>query len=323
LINTKSDLMMSDWSSDHAKEFYNIKRWGEGYFDINEAGQVVVTPYKQSEINLSDLTKTLEKEGLKYPILIRFNDILKNRFDKIHEAYQKAMSECDYEANYTLVYPIKVNQQRRIIEELKNYGQDNLGLEAGSKAELLAIISILENKSLIVCNGYKDQEYIRMALIAQEMGHEVNIIIEKLSEIKTIHKVSKEMNVKPSLGLRVRLATIGKGNWQNSGGEKSKFGLTASQVLELIDFLKNADMLEQLKLLHFHMGSQITDLEDIKNAMSEATQYFVQLHKLDVNIETVNAGGGLAIDYQGTSNSDYLIIMSASPPLGRSMLRPP
>ncbi len=296
------------WSVEQSRTLYHISAWSEGYVDINDQGQVCVLPDRsipEIKVNLLELTQRLQNEGLTLPILVRFSDILKNRVNVLIDAFDKAMRIQNYDANYTSVYPIKVNQQRRVIEDIISAGDDRVGLEAGSKPELLINIALANKGSTLICNGYKDREYIRLALIAKQLGFKIYIVIEKLSELPLIIECANELGVKPLLGLRIRLLSIANGNWQNTGGEKSKFGLHANQVLEAIEILRDNDLLNSLELLHFHIGSQVAELNDFKKGLNEGARFYAQFKKMSIPINTVDIGGGLGIDYEGTQSTRY------------------
>jgi len=291
---------------------YNIPYWGEGYIDVNEAGEVLIRPgrEKNGSINLPALTRQIQESGLSLPVLVRFSDILHDRVNHLCDAFNQAAAQQGYQGRYTVVYPIKVNQQRRVVEEILKASPavDNgqVGLEAGSKPELMAVLALSERPgSTIVCNGYKDREYIRLALIGRKLGHNVYIVIEKLHELELILEESAALGVQPLIGVRARLASIGKGNWQNTGGEKSKFGLSAAQILTVIDRLREAQALDSLQLLHFHLGSQIPNIRDIQRGLGECARFYSQLRALGAPISVVDVGGGLGVDYEGTrSRSD-------------------
>lgn len=287
------------WTVEDSAEVYAINHWGDGYFAINPAGHVCVKPStgKAVELDLYEIAQSLDKKNLSLPVLVRFTDILKDRVKRLQAAFQKACLNNDYPGRYTPVYPIKVNQQRKVVEGILS--SDNVGLEAGSKPELLAIMA-LSSQSVVVCNGYKDRAYIRLALIGLKMGLDLYLVIEKPSELELIIEEAAKLKVKPQLGVRVRLASISAGKWQNSGGEKSKFGFHASELLQLIEGLQQAGMLDTLKLMHFHMGSQIANIHDIKVALKEAGQFYVELHRLGINIGIIDVGGGLGVDYDGS-----------------------
>ncbi|QSA95736.1 biosynthetic arginine decarboxylase [Methylococcus sp. EFPC2] len=295
----------SAWDLQRARETYSIEHWGDGYFNINGQGHVVAYPNRTpvaGAVDLHEVARAIRKEGLSLPVLVRFTDILKNRVGLLHQAFAKAREDLAYGGTYTPVYPIKVNQQRGVIESLLNNGHGPLGLEAGSKSELLAILALAKS-GVIVCNGYKDRAYIRLALIGRRLGLDVFIVVEKLSELELILAESKALGIPPQLGLRVRLSCISAGKWQNSGGEKSKFGLHANEILKLIDVLRAHDGLEWLQLMHFHMGSQVANINDVKTAMREAGRYYAELRKLGAPILYTDVGGGLGVDYEGTHSS--------------------
>lgn len=286
------------------QDIYNIARWSEGYFDVSDKGTLIAFPDSHRNhlgIDLPELTKKIQEIGLSFPVLVRFTDILKNRFDKLRRAFHLAMQEHHYTGGYMGVYPIKVNQQRRVVEEILRHGGQRVGLEAGSKPELMAVLALSAHpNSIVVCNGYKDREYIRLALIGQLLGHRVYIILEKFSELDLIIEEAAKMNVKPNLGIRVRLASTGTGKWQSTGGPKSKFGFSAAEVLRTIDRLRANQSLDCLQLIHFHLGSQIPNIRDIQRAMRECARYYAELRELGAPITIVDVGGGLAVDYEGT-----------------------
>lgn len=290
------------------RALYNITHWSDGFFDINEQGRVVGYPNRQvpgeSGIDLVDLVeKTVRETGLCLPILVRFSDILKQRIHALQHAFSQAKREYQYRGEYRGVYPVKVNQQRWVIEEIIRHG--GTGLEAGSKPELMAIIGLSAPGSLIVCNGYKDREYVRLALIGQRLGHDVYIILEKVSELDLVLSEARTMGITPKLGIRVRLATVGAGRWERSGGEKSKFGFSASQVLQIVERLRALHQLDRLQVLHFHLGSQVANIADIQRAMHECARHYSELRALGVPIDIVDVGGGLAVDYEGTRSRSY------------------
>lgn len=298
---------MTDWSLEDAFRTYNIDHWGSDYFAVNPKGRVVVKPspaQPNAAVDLTQLCQTLQAQGLSLPVLVRFTDILHHRVNRLCAAFDKAMHEQEYSGGYTAVYPIKVNQQRRVVEEILNTSArsaNRVGLEAGSKPELLAVLAQTGQKnSVIVCNGYKDREYVRLALLGEKLGHKVFIVIEKMNELNLVLEESKKMGVKPRMGIRARLASIGKGNWQNTGGEKSKFGLSASQILEVVEQLKKAGALDALQLLHFHLGSQIANIRDIQRGLKECGRFYTELCNLGANVRFVDVGGGLGVDYEGT-----------------------
>ncbi len=297
---------MTAWSPDDARAMYQLPRWGEGLFDVDERGHLVVRPDGEdghAGVDLHALVGQLQAEGLSPPVLVRFPGILQGRARALMAAFRSAMAAQDYAARYTAVYPVKVNQQRRVVEELLASGE-GMGLEAGSKPELLAVLALAAPGGTIVCNGYKDREYIRLALLGQSLGHRVYIVIEKPSELALVLEEARALEVSPRLGLRLRLAAIARGKWQNTGGEKAKFGLTACQVLQAVEELRAAGRLDCLRMLHVHMGSQIANLDDIARGMAEAARYFAELHRLGATPDCVDVGGGLSVDYAGTRSRD-------------------
>lgn len=291
------------WNIEKAKEHYNIAQWSQGYFDINAKGHLSAQPYPEREVNidLPDLIEKLLEQGLRFPLLIRFTDILQHRVHILQKAFALAMEKHEYTGRYLSVYPIKTNQQHSVAEIIQQ--QPNVGLESGSKSELLAVLALAGAKpsTTIICNGYKDREYVRFALIGQQLGHAVFIIIEKPSELALVLEEAEKMNVTPLLGVRVRLASIAKGKWQNTGGEKSKFGLTAFQILQCVEQLRAAKKLECLQLMHCHLGSQISNIRDIQTGVNECAHYYTELHSLGANIRHFDIGGGLGVDYEGTN----------------------
>lgn len=298
--------MSQEWSVQQSRDLYNIAYWSDGFFDVNDQGHVVAYPDGRRDhpgIDLIELADKMHTSGLSLPILVRFSDILKQRFQRLQKAFGRAMQEYGYQGGYLGVYPIKANQQRRVLEEVVHLG---VGLEAGSKPELLAVLALSSQPgSVIVCNGYKDREYIRLALIGQRLGHKVYIILEKLSELDLVLDEANKMGIEPTLGIRVRLANVGAGKWQHTGGEKSKFGFSAAQVLSIVEHLKKVDRLSVLQLIHFHIGSQIANIADIQRGMRECARYYSELRALNVPIEVVDVGGGLGVDYEGTRSRSF------------------
>jgi len=297
---------MRKWRIEDSAELYNINGWGINYFSINEKGHVVVKPRKDTvEVDLMDLVEELQLRDVSTPVLLRFPDILDSRIEKMASCFKIAAEEYVYNAQNYIIYPIKVNQMRPVVEEIVTHGKKfNIGLEAGSKPELHAVIAInTDNDSLIICNGYKDEDYIELALLAQKMGRQIYLVIEKLSEMKLIVKIAKQFKVKPNLGIRIKLSSTGSGKWEDSGGDGSKFGLTSSELLEALDYLDKNKMKDCLRLVHFHIGSQVNKIRRIKLAMREASQFYVQMHKNGFHIDFVDIGGGLGVDYDGTRSS--------------------
>ena len=294
------------WSIAEASELYEIARWGAGYFSIGESGSVHVHPTKEPDrfIDLKDLTENLVLRGIDVPVLIRFSDILRHRLKDIHDAFQAAIVQNGYQGRYVCVYPIKVNQQRRVVEEILKYGRPfGFGLEAGSKPELIAVAAMASNDSPIVCNGFKDAEFIEMAMLTQKVGRTVLPVVEKYSELGLILEYAQKVGVRPTIGMRVKLASRGSGKWQSSGGYRSKFGLTVSEILKGFEELKALGMQDCLKLLHFHMGSQIPNIRIVKAAVNEAARIYVELVKAGAGLEYLDIGGGLGVDYDGSQTN--------------------
>ena len=296
------------WTIESARSLYNIEGWGIGFFDINEAGHVVVRPDMEKterELDLFELANDLEEQGVGLPLLLRFSDILRSRIESLNERFSHARTEFGYEGGYTTVYPIKVNQQRHVVEEIVEFGKvAGVGLECGSKPELQAVLGLAEHTDhMIVCNGYKDEEFMRLALMGQKLGHQVFIVLEQLSEVDVLLQVADELGVTPTAGVRIKLYSEGSGRWAKSGGEKSKFGLSTAQLVKLVDRLKNEGRLDILKLIHFHLGSQITDIRYIKAGLQEASRYYAELRGLGVDITHVDVGGGLGVDYDGSNST--------------------
>ncbi len=297
------------WSIESARALYNVEGWGAGYFDINERGRVIVRPNPDRPdltADLRDLAHDLEGQGIALPVLLRFSDILKSRIETLSERFSSAMKEFEYSGGYTTVYPIKVNQQRHVVEEIVKFGKTHgVGLECGSKPELQAVLGLSEStEHLIVCNGYKDHEFMRLALMGQKLGHKVFIVLEQVSELDVLLEVAEELGVTPTCGVRIKLASEGAGRWAQSGGEKSKFGLSSAELIKLIDKLQALGKLGILKLIHFHLGSQITDIRFIKSGLQEVARFYLELRAIGVDITHVDVGGGLGIDYDGTNSTN-------------------
>ncbi len=297
---------MRKWKIEDSAELYNINGWGLSYFSINEKGHVVVRPKANGpSIDLKEVMDELQVRDITAPVLLRFPDILDNRIEKISNCFEIAANEYGYKAKNYIIYPIKVNQMRPVVEEIVSHGTKyNIGLEAGSKPELHAVLSITNNDdSMIICNGYKDENYIELALLAQKMGRHIYIVVEKLLELRTIATIAKRLNVKPNIGIRIKLASSGSGKWEESGGDVSKFGLNSTELLEALSILQDNNLEDCLKLIHFHIGSQVTNIRRIKTALKEASQFYVQLRKMGYSINFVDIGGGLGVDYDGTRSS--------------------
>ncbi len=297
---------MKKWTIEDAKELYNINGWGVSYFGVNTKGHVYVTPGKDStQIDLRDVMDTLAQRDVTPPVLLRFPDILDNRIEKIASCYDRAREEYGFKGENFIIYPIKVNQMQPVVDEIISHGRKfNLGLEAGSKPELHAVIAVQgHSDSLIICNGYKDESYIELALLAQKMGKRIFIVVEKLNEIEIIARVAQRLDVKPNLGVRIKLVSSGSGKWAESGGDASKFGLTSAELLQALHVLDKKGLHDSLRLIHFHIGSQITKIRRIQTALTEAAQFYVNLRQMGYSIDFVDCGGGLGVDYDGTRSS--------------------
>ncbi|MEW6167376.1 MAG: biosynthetic arginine decarboxylase [Pseudomonadota bacterium] len=314
----------SRWTAAKAVDLYNLPYWGEGYFSVSDKGHVVVRPYREHSevtIDLYALAKRLPAEGLQLPVLLRFVDILHDRVDALTGAFASVIEELGYGGRYTAVYPIKVNQQGDVIEEIVKHGGERVGLEAGSKPELAAVLGMARAGSVIVCNGYKDRAYIRRALIGEKVGHKVYIVVEKRSELPLVLEEARQLGVAPRIGLRVRLASIGAGKWQNTGGEKSKFGLSSAQVLAAVEELRAAGRLDAVQMVHFHLGSQVANVQDIVRGMREAARFYTELRSLGVPVAVVDVGGGLGVDYEGTRSRSYCSMNYTQREYARNVVR--
>ncbi|MBX3415569.1 MAG: biosynthetic arginine decarboxylase [Pirellulales bacterium] len=297
---------VKSWSALDASELYEVQRWGKGYFSVNDLGNVCVHPEKnpQRAIDLKQLIDHLQLRGIQLPILIRFGDILKHRLQDIHDAFQTAIAQNDYHGKYACVYPIKVNQQRQVVEEVVEFGRPlGFGLEAGSKPELLAVVAVASNDTPIICNGFKDAEFIEMAMLAQKIGRNIIPVVEKYTELGLILEYAAKVGVRPKIGMRVKLATAGAGRWKSSGGFRSKFGLTVTEILRALDELKQHGMEDCFKLLHFHLGSQVPNIRHIKEALNEAARVYAELARAGAGLEYLDVGGGLGVDYDGSQTN--------------------
>src|SRR5580700_2320699 len=295
------------WTTAEAGELYDVASWGKGYFSVGSNGHLWVHPDKDTNrsLDLKELVDNLQLRGIALPILIRFGEILKHRLGEMHQAFQNAIAEHNYRGNYCCVYPIKVNQQRQVVEEIFEYGRPfKFGLEAGSKPELLAVLAIADNDTPIICNGFKDDEYIEMVMLAAKIGRRIIPVVEKYTELDLIQKHSANVGVRPTIGLRIKLASRGSGRWKSSGGYRSKFGLTITEALRALEQLKSVQMEDCLQLLHFHLGSQITNIRQIKAAVMEAGRVYVELKRAGAGLCYMDVGGGLGIDYDG-SQTDF------------------
>jgi arginine decarboxylase len=295
------------WTTTDASELYDVASWGKGYFSVGENGSLFVHPMKDPSrsIDLKQLVDTLQWRGISLPILIRVGDIIKHRLEELHQAFDNSIREHGYLGGYKCVYPIKVNQQRQVVEAVYNFGRPyRFGLEAGSKPELLAVLAVADNETPIICNGFKDDEYIEMVMLAKKIGRNITPVVEKFTELELIVRHAEQVGVKPTIGLRVKLASRGSGRWKSSGGYRSKFGLTVSEALKAVEFLKERGMADCLQLLHFHLGSQITNIRQIKAAIIEVARIYVDLKKAGTGLTYLDVGGGLGIDYDG-SQTDF------------------
>lgn len=298
---------MKKWRIEDSEELYNIKGWGVNFFGINDKGHVYVEPKKNGvQIDLKEVVDHLEARHVSAPMLLRFPDILDSRIQKTDACFLKAGKEYDYQGEHFIIYPVKVNQMRPVVEEIISHGKRyNLGLEAGSKPELHAVLATnMDSDSLIICNGHKDQNFIEMALLAQKMGKRIYLVVEKLPELKIIAETAAKLGIKPNMGVRIKLASSGSGKWSESGGDASKFGLNSTELLTALQILEEMELKDCLRFIHFHIGSQITKIRHISTALKEAAQFYVQLHQMGCNIEFVDCGGGLGVDYDGTRSSN-------------------
>ncbi len=297
----------SPWNIDAARALYNIRRWGAKYFDINEAGHVVARPLQDAgvAVDLTDVIEEAKARGLKFPLLIRFQDILRHRVESLNQAFRNAITEYNYQGRYRGVFPIKVNQLREVVEEILDAGKSyEFGLEVGSKPELFAGLAMQNHLGcLIICNGYKDAEFVKMAMLGIKLGKTVIMVVEKLEELKQIISISKQLGVEPLIGIRARLSSKGAGRWAESGGENAKFGLSTAEILEAAEMLKAENLTHCFKLLHFHIGSQVPDILTVKKAVQEAARFYAKLHKMGFPISYLDVGGGLGVDYDGSRSA--------------------
>ncbi|MBA1146429.1 biosynthetic arginine decarboxylase [Ectothiorhodospiraceae bacterium WFHF3C12] len=299
---------MSRPGADKARLTYNVAHWSSGYFDVSNGGRLMARASRldgAASADIYEIAREAQASGLKLPLLIRFLDVLRDRVAHLGSAFTEAMERDAYQGRYTAVYPIKVNQQRRVVEEIVAAAPGRVGLEAGSKPELMAVLAMVPDGGTVICNGYKDRGYIRLALLARQLGLDCWIVVEKLTELDLVLEESRRLGIPARLGVRVRLSSIGEGKWQNTGGEKSKFGLTAAQVLDVVERLRAAGTLDSLGLLHFHLGSQIPNIGDIRRGLREATRYYAELRRLGAPVECVDVGGGLGVDYEGTRSRSF------------------
>lgn len=306
--NTYAHLKSDSWSIEKSSSLYGINNWGNGYFRINQTGNVEVTPRgsRGASVDLFELTQDLQDRGVRAPIMIRFPDILNSRVKLLSSCFQKAIQEHNYKGEYRGVYPIKVNQQKHLVQELVKFGHEyKLGLECGSKPELLVVLALMNSSdAVIICNGFKDAEYIETALLAQKLGRQILIVVDRKDELKIITDISTKLNMRPKIGFRAKLNTQGAGKWVDSAGARSKFGLTATEIVEGVEFLSKLGMLDCLELLHYHIGSQVPSIQSIKSSLKEAARFYIELHNMGAKLKYIDVGGGLGVDYDGTGSSD-------------------
>jgi arginine decarboxylase len=299
---------MSGQSIEAARQRYNLPGWSNGYFDVNAQGHLfarIPCQCREAEVDLYALSQEIRAAGLRLPVLVRCTDLLHHRVASLCEAFSNAMRSYEYTADYTAVYPVKVNQQFSVVRQIIDTEAVQVGLEAGSKPELMAVLGLSRPDSVVVCNGYKDREYIRLALMGRRLGLRIYLVVEKLSELELIIEQAAALQVRPLLGVRVRMASIGAGNWQNTGGAKSKFGLRTAQLLEMVERLRSAGLLDQLRMMHFHLGSQLANIADIRTGIGEAARVYADLRALGAPLDTLDVGGGLGVDYEGTASRSF------------------
>ncbi|HVK60975.1 MAG TPA: biosynthetic arginine decarboxylase, partial [Bdellovibrionales bacterium] len=311
MTNGKASTPMNNWGIENSKELYKIDSWGSNFFNVNEKGNVTVTPEGPNGpcVDLLELTQDLQERGIRVPMLIRFPDITKARIDLISKCFSKAIEDNQYKGSYRGVYPIKVNQQRHLVEELVKFGAGSrLGLECGSKPELLVVLAMMTTpNALIICNGFKDVEYIETAILSQKLGRNTIIVVDRASELPMIIDAAKKFNTAPKIGLRSKLHSKGSGKWIESSGDRSKFGLTALEIVEAVELLKKENMLESLELLHYHIGSQISSISSVKGSLKEGTRFYTELYQMGARPKYIDVGGGLGVDYDGTGVTDSSI----------------
>ncbi len=323
-MNDESIDSLPQWDIAQARALYNVPQWGEGYFDVGANGHLHVLPSRENSavaIDLYELAQRLPQEGLQLPVLVRFVNILHDRVDQLSGAFAAVIDELGYQGRYTAVYPIKVNQQGDVVEEIIRHGGERVGIEAGSKPELAAVLGMARHGSVIVCNGYKDRAYIRRALIGQKLGHRVYIVVEKLSELPLVIAEAKDLGVAPLIGLRVRLSANFTSTQQNTGGEKAKFGLSAPQILDALQLLRDAGQLAAVRMIHFHLGSQVANVQDIASGLREAARFYVELRRLGAPIDVIDVGGGLGVDYEGTRSRSFCSMNYSLREYARNILR--
>ncbi|WP_202262856.1 MULTISPECIES: biosynthetic arginine decarboxylase [unclassified Alteromonas] len=300
---------MTDWSIEEAERVYGVSQWGGGYFKVGENGNVHITPVPEDpsiQIDFNSVIEDIRKEGVQFPVVVRFHDILRSQVAGLNKAFRSTIEEADYKGEYQGVYPVKVNQMREVVEEIVDAGKPfNYGLEAGSKAELLTVLAMNTNEdSLTILNGYKDDEVMRLALLGRKLGRRVVVVVEKYTELLLLVKIAKELNIEPIIGVRSKMTVKGRGKWESSGGERAKFGLTITEIINAARYLEEQGMAHCLKLLHFHIGSQLTDIRAVKEAITEGARIYADLHKMGFELDYVDVGGGLGIDYDGSNSTN-------------------
>ncbi|BCO20896.1 biosynthetic arginine decarboxylase [Alteromonas sp. KC3] len=300
---------LTDWSIEEAERVYGVSQWGGGYFKVGENGNVHITPVPEDpsiQIDFNSVIEDIRKEGVQFPVVVRFHDILRSQVAGLNKAFRSTIEEADYKGEYQGVYPVKVNQMREVVEEIVDAGKPfNYGLEAGSKAELLTVLAMNTNEdSLTILNGYKDDEVMRLALLGRKLGRRVVVVVEKYTELLLLVKIAKELNIEPIIGVRSKMTVKGRGKWESSGGERAKFGLTITEIINAARYLEEQGMAHCLKLLHFHIGSQLTDIRAVKEAITEGARIYADLHKMGFELDYVDVGGGLGIDYDGSNSTN-------------------
>jgi arginine decarboxylase len=300
---------LTDWSIEEAERVYGVSQWGGGYFKVGENGNVHITPVPEDpsiQIDFNSVIEDIRKEGVQFPVVVRFHDILRSQVAGLNKAFRSTIEEAEYKGEYQGVYPVKVNQMREVVEEIVDAGKPfNYGLEAGSKAELLTVLAMNTNEdSLTILNGYKDDEVMRLALLGRKLGRRVVVVVEKYTELLLLVKIAKELNIEPIIGVRSKMTVKGRGKWESSGGERAKFGLTITEIINAARYLEEQGMAHCLKLLHFHIGSQLTDIRAVKEAITEGARIYADLHKMGFELDYVDVGGGLGIDYDGSNSTN-------------------
>ena len=303
------DSILADWTIEDAERLYRVNRWGGGYFGIGQNGNLKITPDLNNpdiRIDFKAVLDEIKQEGIQFPVVVRFHDILRSQVAQLNTAFRNNIDEAEYQGSYMGVYPVKVNQMREVVEEIVDAGESfNYGLEAGSKAELITALAYNTNEdSLTILNGYKDEEFMRLALLGRKLGRKIIVVVEKFSELVSLVKISKEVGIEPLVGLRSKMTVKGRGKWEGSGGDRAKFGLTIAEIINATAYLREHGLDHCLKLLHFHIGSQLTDIRSVKEAVSEGARIYAELYRMGVPLEYVDVGGGLGIDYDGSQSTN-------------------